>query len=113
MNAIILCGGWDGHQPKQVSERFKKMLIKENFEVEIIYSLEEFEKINLKKYDLIIPLWTMAEDKPINKKVINNISNAVFAGAGIASCHGGIIDAFRQSTNWQYMTGAQWVYHGK
>ena len=36
---------------------------------------------------------------------------AVENGTGIAGCHGGMCDAFRNSTGWQFMTGAQWVAH--
>jgi len=32
---LILCGGWDGHEPHKVSERFKKFLKSEGFEVTI------------------------------------------------------------------------------
>ena len=32
-------------------------------------------------------------------------------GTGLAGCHGGMCDAFRNSTEWQFMTGAQWVAH--
>ena len=40
-----------------------------------------------------------------------NISRAVAAGAGLAGCHGGMCDTFRESADWQFMTGAQWVAH--
>ncbi len=113
MKALILCGGWQGHQPKLVAKRFKDVLEKEGYEVEIVDSLTKASKIDFKEYNLIMPLWTMAKDAPINNKVIKKICEAVNAGCGLASCHGGIIDAFRQSTDWQYMTGAQWVYHGE
>ena len=33
------------------------------------------------------------------------------AGCGIAGCHGGMCDAFRQDVEWQFMTGGQWVSH--
>jgi type 1 glutamine amidotransferase len=36
---------------------------------------------------------------------------AVAAGTGMAGCHGGMCDAFRNSTSWQFMTGSQWVAH--
>ncbi|MFI3229242.1 MAG: ThuA domain-containing protein [Bacillota bacterium] len=112
MKAIILQGGWQGHDPKPISQRFKKLLESEGFSVDVYDNLAKFAKVDLSGYALIVPLWTMAEHKKINSKVVNNVTKAVFAGAGIASCHGGIIDAFRQNTNWQFMTGAQWVYHG-
>jgi type 1 glutamine amidotransferase len=29
----------------------------------------------------------------------------------LAGCHGGMCDAFRDATEWQFMTGGQWVAH--
>jgi type 1 glutamine amidotransferase len=36
---------------------------------------------------------------------------AVEAGVGLSGCHGGMCDAFRMDTEWQFMTGGQWVAH--
>ena len=41
-SALIIHGGWDGHEPKLVSETFSKILINEGFEVTISDSLEAF-----------------------------------------------------------------------
>lgn len=38
-------------------------------------------------------------------------SKAVASGVGLAGCHGGMCDSFRQDTEWQFMTGGQWVSH--
>ncbi len=35
----------------------------------------------------------------------------VASGTGIAGCHGGMCDAFRENVDWQFLTGAQWVAH--
>jgi hypothetical protein len=40
-----------------------------------------------------------------------SIAKAVGAGVGLAGCHGGMCDSFRQDTEWQFMTGGQWVSH--
>ena len=32
-------------------------------------------------------------------------------GTGLAGCHGGMCDSFREDTEWQFMTGGQWVSH--
>jgi len=60
------------------------------------------------KYDLFVPVWTMGT---ISGEQCNNICRAVEEGAGIAGCHGGMCDSFRDSTQWQFMTGSQWVAH--
>jgi len=36
---------------------------------------------------------------------------AVKAGVGLGGWHGGMCDAFRQATDYQFMTGGQWVAH--
>lgn len=110
--AILLYGGWKGHQPMEVAARFAKMLVSEGYAVDKTDSLKKFIGTDLAPYNLIVPLWTMAKDVPENNKAIAKIYKAVLDGAGLAGCHGGIIDAFRMSTDWQFMTGAQWVYHG-
>ena len=30
---------------------------------------------------------------------------------GMAGCHGGMGDSFRENTDWQFMVGGQWVAH--
>lgn len=42
---------------------------------------------------------------------VTNISKAIGNGVGLAGCHGGMCDSFRQNTEWQFITGGQWVSH--
>jgi type 1 glutamine amidotransferase len=107
--ALIVWGGWDGHQPREVAEIFRHLLSKENFQVEVSDSLEAFaDEAKLKSLNLIVPVWTMGE---ITLKQVMPVLHAVESGVGIAGCHGGMCDAFRNSTEWQFMTGGQWVAH--
>lgn len=107
--ALIVWGGWDGHQPEQVAAIFKSVLEAENFKVEVSDTLEAFrDKQKLMELDLIIPLWTMGE---IDQELVNNVSEAVQSGVGLAGSHGGMCDAFRKNVDWQFMTGGQWVAH--
>lgn len=107
--ALIVWGGWDGHQPEQVSEIFKTQLVEEGFEVNVQSTLEAFADVEyLKSLDLIIPVWTMGE---IEQQLVDNVSAAVQSGVGLAGCHGGMCDAFRKNVDWQFMTGGQWVAH--
>lgn len=32
-------------------------------------------------------------------------------GVGLAGCHGGMCDSFRNNVDWQFMTGGNWVAH--
>lgn len=107
--ALIVWGGWLGHQPQEVAEIFRGQLAAEGFEVEVSNTLESFaDAEKLKALDLIIPLWTMDR---IDQKLVNNVSEAVQSGVGLAGSHGGMCDAFRENVDWQFMTGGQWVAH--
>ena len=107
--ALIFQGGWDGHQPELVSVRFKRILEKEGFEVNIFDNHSCLEDLDeLLTYHLIIPAWTGGE---MEGKCSSNIAKAVGAGVGLAGNHGGMCDAFRNDTEWQFMTGGQWVSH--
>jgi len=107
--ALIVWGGWDGHEPDLAAEHFRGILEKEGFAVEVSDSLESFADLEkLKSLDLIIPIWTMGK---IKKRYVRNVSEAVQAGVGLAGCHGGMCDAFRENVDWQFMTGGNWVAH--
>ncbi len=107
--ALIFQGGWDGHEPKLVSARFAKLLEKNSFSVEVSDTLDclaDLEK--LMALDLLVACWTMSE---LPKECSENLSKAIAKGVGLAGCHGGMCDAFRQDTQWQFITGGQWVSH--
>ncbi|OOM78769.1 trehalose utilization [Clostridium puniceum] len=107
--ALIVYGGWDGHQPKQVSEVFSNILKAEGFEVEVSDNLDSFkDEESLLSLNLIVPVWTMGE---ITNEQIKPVLKAIESGVGIAGCHGGMCDSFRNSVDWQFMTGSQWVAH--
>jgi uncharacterized protein len=107
--ALIVWGGWEGHQPREVAEIFRDMLVAENFEVEVSANLDSFKDAQrLKELDLIVPVWTMGK---ISKEQLEAVLSAVAGGVGIAGCHGGMCDSFRDATDWQFMTGGQWVAH--
>jgi len=107
--ALIFHGGWPGHDPALVANRFAGILRNEGFEVEIYDTqdcLDDYD--HLMTLDLIIPIWTMGEIEP--QRAVN-LCNAVGHGVGLAGCHGGMCDSFRQNVLYQFMTGSQWVAH--
>lgn len=107
--ALIFQGGWDGHEPQLTSKRFAGLLEKNGYQAEISDKLDCLADAEaLKKLDLIVACWTMGE---IPHEYVENISKAVGAGVGLAGCHGGMCDSFRQDTEWQFITGGQWVSH--
>lgn len=107
--ALIFHGGWDGHQPRQVAEIIGNALMEVAFEVESFDSLAVLDSPNtLQTFDLIVPIWTMGK---LTDDQQRNVCSAIESGVGLAGCHGGMCDAFRESTQWQFMTGGQWVAH--
>ncbi len=109
MKALIVRGGWEGHQPVQVSEIFKSTLEKCDFEVEISDDMDVFlDTEKLENLHLIIPVITMSK---ITREQVRSVMEAVAGGTGIAGCHGGMCDAFRESVEWQFMVGGNWVSH--
>jgi len=109
--ALILCGGWDGHEPRLICERFKEFLLTENFNVIVEEKLDVLEDFNrLKDLDLFIPIWTMCNEN-LPRQFFESLAEAIGGGVGLAGCHGGMCDAFRNSVLWQFITGANWVAH--
>jgi uncharacterized protein len=107
--ALVVQGGWQGHEPGPVSEILAQALRERGFEVEVSDSLDAFkDEAKLKELDLIVPLWTMGS---ITKEQLNPLLEAVRSGVGIAGVHGGMGDSFRQETEYQFMVGGQWVAH--
>lgn len=104
--ALIVWGGWDGHEPQQVGEHFADILRAESFEVDISNDMDAFLKSN--DFDLIVPIVTMSK---ISGEQMKAVQEAVESGVGMAGCHGGMCDAFRECTEWQFLTGGQWVAH--
>lgn len=106
--ALIVWGGWEGHYPAEVANLLVGQLRKYSFEITIADTLDAFKAPDLGKLDLIVPIWTMGH---IEQDQLAPLLEAVRGGVGIAGQHGGMGDAFRNETEYQYMVGGQWVSH--
>lgn len=108
-SALFVWGGWDGHEPKQCVEIIAPIIEAAGYKVEISDSLSSFDDVEkLKSLDLIVPAWTGGQLTPQQEQ---GITQAVHSGVGIGGWHGGTCDAFRGNTQYQFMTGGQWVSH--
>jgi uncharacterized protein len=107
-NALIVWGGWEGHQPEQCAAITEKFLIEDGFVVAKENRTSAFADPELIRYDLIIPIYTMGN---IADAEVKNLCAAIESGVGLAGYHGGMGDSFRASTDYQFMTGGQWVAH--
>jgi len=107
--ALIVWGGWEGHEPKQCVDIFAPWLKEQGFEVEISNSLDSYLDLEkLKKFDVIIQVYTQGT---ITAEQERNLEEAVKSGVGLAGWHGGLADSFRMNTEYQFMVGGQWVAH--
>lgn len=107
--ALIVWGGWDGHEPDQVADVFASGLRERGLAVEVSDSLGSFlDEEYLRSFRLIVPIWTMGA---ISKEQLVPLLAAVESGVGLGGCHGGMCDAFREAPDYQFMTGGQWVAH--
>ncbi len=107
--ALIVTGGWKGHEPYKAGQIFNEFLISAGYDTNISTNLDVYLNIEeLKSMNLIVPVWTMGE---ISKNQEKNLLQAVASGVGIAGWHGCMGDSFRQSTDYQFMIGGQWVAH--
>ncbi len=107
--ALMVWGGWEGHEPKQCVEVFAPILEKHGFEVEISDTMDSYLDVeNMQALSLIVPMWTMGT---ITNEQEAGLLNAVRNGVGLAGWHGGMCDSFRNTTSYQFMTGGQWVAH--
>lgn len=106
--ALIVWGGWSGHEPEQCAVIIAGMLEEDGFSVRMETSTSAFADPNLGKLSLIVPIFTMSK---IEKDEVANLSQAVRGGVGLAGYHGGMGDAFREAVEYQFMCGGQWVAH--
>ncbi len=107
--ALMVWGGWEGHEPLPCVERFVPVLEREGFAVEVSNSLDSFlDAEGLAGLNLIVPCWTMGT---LTSDQIKGLMSAVRGGVGLAGWHGGMCDAFRDDVDYQFMTGGQFVAH--
>ena len=106
--ALIVWGGWSGHEPEQCAKIIEDMLEGDGFKVYVETTTEAFADPSISELSLIVPIITMAK---IEKEEVQNLTKAVAGGVGLAGYHGGMCDAFRESVEYQFMCGGQWVAH--
>ncbi len=106
--ALIVWGGWSGHEPEQGAAVIRGWLEEEGFKVRVESTTRAFAAPAIADMSLIVPIYTMSK---IEKDEAANLSRAVQNGVGLGGYHGGMGDAFRDSVEYQFMVGGQWVAH--
>ena len=106
--ALIVWGGWSGHEPEHCAGIVARMLEEEGFRVHLDNTTTAFAAPALTNMSLVVPIFTMGK---IEKSEVENLTKAVRGGVGLAGFHGGMCDAFRDAVEYQFMCGGQWVAH--
>jgi type 1 glutamine amidotransferase len=106
--ALIVWGGWSGHEPAEGARILSGMLQAEGFAVAVETSTAAFADPALSDLSLIVPICTMMT---MEKAETAGLLAAVESGVGLAGYHGGMCDAFRSEPSYHFMTGGQWVAH--
>ncbi len=110
LKALIVFGGWNGHEPDKTAEIMATQLRGKGIEVDLSEDLNSFvdsEKL-VAEYDLLTPHWTMGDMENEQQK---GICDAVENGCSIGGIHGGMGDSFRKACQYQFMVGGQFVSH--
>ena len=108
-SALIVWGGWEGHEPEKGAAIFAAFLREQGYHLEIATTLDIYlDEARMRSLDLIVPIWTMGTITPEQEK---GLLQAVQNGAGLAGWHGCLADSFRANPDYQFMVGGQWVAH--
>ncbi|GAA4721938.1 ThuA domain-containing protein [Isoptericola chiayiensis] len=108
-NALVVRGGWDGHDPVGTTDLFLPVLRDAGFDLTVEESLEVYaDEDTMAGTDLVVQSWTMGD---ILVEEMHGLRVAVENGTGLAGWHGGLLDAFRNATDYQHLVGGQFVAH--
>lgn len=107
--ALVVRGGWEGHQPEAATDLFLPYLSGQGFTVTIADSPAAYEDaVLMAATDLVVQCFTMGD---ITREQSAGLTSAVAAGTGLAGWHGGIVDAFRSEPDYLHLTGGQFACH--
>ena len=107
--ALIVWGGWDGHEPEKCVDIMAPLLQSEGFQVGISNTLDTYlDTEKMRSQNLIVQAFTMSQ---ITGEQEKGLLTAIRSGVGLAGWHGGLADSFRNNTGYQFMVGGQWVAH--
>ena len=106
--ALVVRGGWDGHEPVAATDRFRPFLADCGFRVQVSDDLAVYaDPETMASVDLVVQCWSIGR---ITEPQARGLAAAVRRGAGLAGWHGGIVAAF-DSEPYLHLTGGRFVYH--
>lgn len=108
-NALVVRGGWDGHEPVESTAVFIPFLESNGFTVRVEDGTKVYTDADyLASVDLIVQVNTM---NTIEKDELDGLITAVKAGTGLAGWHGGIADSYRNEADYLHLIGGQFAHH--
>ncbi len=107
-SALIVWGGWEGHDPEECAAIYRRWLHEDGFTVRVETDPEVFLEPGIKDLSLVVPCFT---NGTISREAANNLAEAVKGGVGMGGHHGTMGDSFHDSPTYQFITGSQWVAH--
>lgn len=107
--ALVVRGGWDGHQPVETTDSFVPFLTENGYEVHVedettVYADADY----MAGVDVVVQTVTMST---IADDELRGLTTAVRAGTGLAGWHGGIADSYRSSSDYLHLIGGQFATH--
>ncbi|WP_144792906.1 ThuA domain-containing protein [Microbacterium paludicola] len=107
--ALVVRGGWKGHDPVGTTERFIPALRSAGFIVSVAEDLAVYDDAErITATDLIVHCWSMGS---LTAPQEANLVAAVRAGTGFAGWHGGVIGTNVANPAYLRMVGARFLHH--
>ncbi len=108
-SALVVRGGWEGHEPVATTDLFIPFLAENGFDVQVVDSPEVYLETNcMLGVDLIVQSYSMGV---VSNAAITALRASVESGTGLAGWHGGIVDSFRNSSDYLQLIGGQFANH--
>ncbi|MFD2794996.1 ThuA domain-containing protein [Promicromonospora vindobonensis] len=108
-SALIVRGGWDGHQPVETTDSFLPFLREHGYDVRVEGTTAVYADVDyLAGVDVVVQTTTMST---IEGEELRGLVSAVRNGTGLAGWHGGIADSYRSSSDYLQLVGGQFACH--
>ena len=109
MRALIVRGGWEGHEPVAATSLFASFLAGHGYELRVADTLDVYtDRSALDEADLIVQCWTNGRFTDAQEA---GLVERVEAGAGFAGWHGGVLAVGYEASRYQLMVGGRFLVH--
>jgi type 1 glutamine amidotransferase len=109
MKALIVRGGWEGHEPVACTELLRPFLVEHGFEIHVADTLDVYaDAVVLESADLIVQCWTRGR---LTGEQEAGLVDRVAAGAGFAGWHGGVVATAYDARRYHFMVGGRFIGH--